>query len=147
MQQESIQQLALFNRLCKELDDLYRVYAIKIGISTTEFWILYTLFISQQPFTQHMLSELWFYPKQTIHSAIHKLVKSDLVILHASTRAGHCKDVALTDAGKQFCLMHIHPLVEAENDSFFLLSTQERTQFLHLFQKQITGLRDHLAKT
>lgn len=141
------EQLAVLNRLYKEQDGLYRAYAVKRGISVTEFWILYALCGSVEPCSQQDLCDAWFYAKQTINSAINKLVRSDYVALTPAAGARNRKNVGLTEAGKQFCARNIMPLIQAEQASFLRFTEEERSAYLSLFQKQIAGLKDEMEGT
>ncbi|MDD3346701.1 MarR family transcriptional regulator [Oscillibacter sp.] len=138
------EQLAALNRLYKEQDDLYRTYAVKKGISVTEFWILYALCSSDDPHSQQELCDTWFYPKQTINSAINKLTRNDYVALKPAAGAGNRKNVQLTKAGKAFCQSHIEPLINAEEAAFLRFGEEERNTYLSLFQKQIAYLKDEI---
>lgn len=40
---KAMKQMALYNQLLKELDDIYRVYAKNCNLSETAFWILYCI--------------------------------------------------------------------------------------------------------
>ncbi len=138
------EQLAILNRLYKEQDDLYRTYAMKKGISVTEFWILYTLCSFEDSFSQQDLCDIWFYPKQTINSAINNLVGDGYVALKPVSGARNRKNVQLTEDGEEFCLCNIQPLLKAEQASFLRFSEEERSIYLALFQKQISCLKDEI---
>lgn len=45
-------QLAAFNQLYKEMDEIYHVYAKEQGISDTVFWILYSLYENNSSYIQ-----------------------------------------------------------------------------------------------
>ncbi|MGL4283322.1 MAG: MarR family winged helix-turn-helix transcriptional regulator [Eubacterium aggregans] len=141
MSEKIEQELMLLNRLYKEEDELYRDYAVKIGVSATEFWILYTLCTSMEPCSQRMLSELWFYPKQTINSAIRKLMGAALVVLIPVEGRRNQKIVRLTDKGEAFYSEKVRPLIKAENTAFLQFSEEERALILTLFKKQINCLK------
>ena len=50
--------LIRFNNIFKKEDDLYRNAARLLGCSDCEFWILYTLCLSNQPMTQSELCDM-----------------------------------------------------------------------------------------
>ncbi|MEG2314907.1 MAG: MarR family transcriptional regulator [Clostridia bacterium] len=136
------EQLATLNQLYKEQDDLYRAYAVKLGISDAAFWVLYTVCDSERPLSQQDMCDAWYYPKQTINSAISALMKRGHVQLAHAAGAGNRKVVELTDAGKAFCQSAILPFLAAERASFLRLHAEERTTLLALFRKQIGFLRE-----
>ena len=66
------QQLQVLNRLYKESDHIYSRLASKLGITDTTFWVLYAIAHSEEPMTQNDVCSDFFFPVQTIHSAINK---------------------------------------------------------------------------
>lgn len=70
----SYRTLVAFNREMKKLDDIYRSAAKECGMAECAFWILYTLRVEEKSFTQAELCEFLAEPKQTVNSALKKLV-------------------------------------------------------------------------
>lgn len=137
-------QLNLLNRLYKEMDDIYRKLAAGFGLSDAAFWVLYTLCREEGDFSQNDLCGMWFYPKQTINSAITVLIKKEYVILQQIPGTRNRKAVRLTETGQAFCEKSIIPLIHAEDDSFTQMQEEERTMFLKLFQRQIDSMKESL---
>ena len=146
MKKEIQDQIAELGRLYKEQDNIYRNAAINAGISDSMHWILYIVCGTNEPITQNRLAEEWFYPKQTINSAVQKLVKLGLVELVKIPGKRNEKTVSLTDEGKKFCERFIHPLIKAEKDAFLQLNEQERSLFLQIFRQQNDYIRNHVEK-
>lgn len=73
--------MILYNQFSKELDGLYHLYARKSGLSDTAFWILYSVEESQSVYTQKELCEDWSYSRQTVNSALKKLVEQEIIEL------------------------------------------------------------------
>ena len=70
------QQLQILNRLYKESDHIYSRLAAKLGMTETTFWVLYAVAHSEEPMTQNDLCNDFFFPVQTINSAINNLKKN-----------------------------------------------------------------------
>lgn len=144
MADEIKEQLNRLNRLYKEMDDIYRKLAVRFGLSDAAFWILYTLCREEGDITQNDLCNMWFFPKQTINSAMVVLVKKEYVVLEKVTGTKNRKAVRLTPAGEDFCKGSIVPLIRAEDDSFTEMKAEERKMFLQLFQQQIDSMKTSL---
>ena len=95
--------LRQINRQYKEADEIYREAAAALGFSDSVFWILYPLSDPEQQYTQNDLGNEWFYPKQTVHSAIRKLADDGYVRLEAVSGKRKEKRVCLTEKGKRTC--------------------------------------------
>ena len=79
MENMIIDQLAVFNQLYKEMDEIYHLYAKKQGISDTALWLLYSLYEKDATYTQRELCSAWHYPPQTINSALKNLEKQEFI--------------------------------------------------------------------
>ena len=77
----SHQTLMAYNVEMKKLDDLYRGAAKHCGMAECAFWILYTLRVEDRSFTQVGLCEFLAEPKQTVNSALKKLVAEGYLAL------------------------------------------------------------------
>ena len=134
-------QLNQLNRMYKEMDDIYRRQAARFDLSDAAFWVLYTLCREEAEISQNELCTMWFFPKQTVNSAINVLVKKEYVTLQQIPGTRNRKAVKLTDNGQKFCEQSIQPLIRAEDDSFIQMDAQERKIFLQLFRKQIDSMK------
>ena len=67
--------LAAYNDAYKEQDDLYRAVARQCGLSDCAFWVLYALREAGRPMTQSDVCAAVYQPKQTVHSALKKLLE------------------------------------------------------------------------
>ena len=70
---KSFAQITLYNKLIKEMDDLYRVYAKNCNLSETAFWILYCIREREEAFTQREICEYLFYTPQEKRKYLMKL--------------------------------------------------------------------------
>ena len=141
MENMIIDQLAVFNQLYKEMDEIYHLYAKKQGISDTALWLLYSLYEKDATYTQRELCSAWHYPPQTINSALKNLEKQEFICLTSIPGNKKNKLVLLTEKGKKLTENVISRLVLSEQQSFQALSKEERKSLLVLTQKYTELLR------
>lgn len=134
----------MLNRLYKMQDDIYHNYAAKKGISDTVFWILYALYTSQETYSQNDLCSVWFFPKQTVNSAIMNLRKEGYVVLNQTEGSKNRKTVELTQTGHLYCERIVQPLVDAEKAALDYFSEEEQKSYFQLFEKHIASLKNEL---
>lgn len=140
MSNNAKRQIEKLNRLYKQQDELYHSFAVRFGISDTAFWVLYAICSSDAPCTQYDLCNAWYFPKQTVNSAIAGLEKTGYLVLKPLPGTRNRKNAELTQAGKQFCERTIIPLLEAEKRTFLLFSEEEQNIFMAFMEKQIDYL-------
>ena len=134
-----------FNRLYKELDDLYHEVALKAGISDSELTILYGACRMGDGCMQRDVCEQACISKQTVHSGIRKLEKEGLLFLEQAN--GRDKHIYLTDAGKEFSRQHVCPLAKIEDDAFAGLTSKERRELLRIVRKYVDNFRELLERS
>lgn len=137
MDSASYQALLAFNREMKTLDDLYRSAARRCGLGECAFWILYTLRFEKAAFTQSDICEFLLEPKQTVNSALKKLVSAGLLQLSAGTDQ-RSKQILVTEAGDIFCKTHVDPVLEAEAASLQAMGEEDRAAILRLTKRYQT---------
>ena len=142
MAEKTNELLREFNRIDKELDDLYHEVALKMGISDSAFSIFYILHELGDGCLQKDICYEIFANKQTVHSSIRKLEQGGYLYLKQGR--GRDKHIFLTEAGKQFVQTHIVPVVQKENDAFMNLAPEEQNELLRLVQKYIKSLKEKL---
>ena len=135
------QQLQILNRLYKESDHIYSRLASKLGMTDTTFWVLYAIAHSEEPMTQNDLCSDFFFPVQTIHSAIINLRKDGLVELQVIPGTRNRKAILLTEKGKTFVEDRISKADEIEKNAFMCFKEEEREQYLSLFRMHIEYLK------
>ena len=87
---------------------------------------------------------MWYFPKQTVNSAIAGLVKTGYIRLEQIAGARNSKAVKLTEQGLDICKRLVNPLVHAELSALLKMSEEERRMFLELSDKQQRFLRAEL---
>lgn len=127
-----------YNTIFKENDEVYRCAAKTLGISDCSLWILYTLRTEQEAITQKEICEAFYYPKQTVNSALKKLENEGHIAL-TEMKDRRSKKITLTESGKKLAARTADKLIEAEFASLSGLSDTERETFIELFRKY-TGL-------
>ena len=135
------QQLQTLNRLYKESDHIYSRLASKLGMTDTAFWVLYAIVHSEEPLTQNDLCGDFFFPVQTIHSAINNLRKDGLLELQVIPGTKNRKAILLTEKGKAFATDTISQADEIEKHAFLRFTEEEREIYLSLFRRHIEYLK------
>ena len=139
-------QLAAYNQLYKEMDEIYHVYAKEQGISDTVFWILYSLYENNYSYIQKELCSEWLYPPQTVNSALKSLEKQGIISLEAVPGNKKNKLVSLTEHGLTLTQRVIARLTDAERNAILSMTADERRTLLSLTEKYTEFLRRHVRR-
>ena len=137
-------EMAEFNRLYKETDNIYTRYAASQGISTTTLCVLYSLYITETSCTQTQLVEDWGIPMQTINSCLKAMEKSGTVRMEFAEGNRKSKCILLTNQGKEIAERIIAPLVEAENHALDALEAGQRQLLMEVTRKHAQLLQHFL---
>lgn len=136
--------LKAFNKVHSETDTVYHTYAKHFGLSDMEFWILYSMAESETVFTQRDFCRDWFFPPQTVNSALKSLIRKDIIYLEPVNKKN--KLIKLSKNGKEFTKNAIIPLMQAECDCFDVFTEEENSIALSLMQRYISALKEKIAK-
>ena len=131
--------LEAYNRLFKEMDDLYHELARRAGLSDSAFDILYTLCMTGDGCLQKDICAFSFLSKQTINSSIRKLEREGLIRLTAGK--GRDTHIFLTPAGQKLVQERIVPVAHMEHQAFAQLSLPQQQELLRLTQAYVSGFR------
>lgn len=134
-----------YNRIYNEYSELYHAAALSCGMSDTQYWIMYSAYTSESIVTQNDLAKLLGSPKQTINSAVSKLMSSSYVKLEQCLGAGNFKSVELTAEGRRFCEKYIDPMLHAEEKAMSKFSASELKAFLQLSNKRLENIKKELS--
>lgn len=137
--------LATYNERMKRLDDAYRDVSKQFGLSPCAFWILYTLRVGTDFFTQTDVCEFLHEPKQTVNSAIKKLEADGFLSLSAETNLRR-KQIRLTERGKKLAKKTVDLVASAEITALRCLSEQEQDAFFDMLEKLENSLREQFQK-
>lgn len=137
------QKLKEYNRIYKEMDNLYHDIARKLKLSDSAFDILYSICELGDGCLQKDICSISFISKQTINSSIRNLEKEGYLCLkHGRGRTMH---ILLTDAGKELIRKKIFPVLEIENQTFDDMSESESAELLRLSRKYMSILRKNIG--
>lgn len=131
-----------FNKVDKEMNDVYHDVAWKMGISDSAFSIFYILYDLGDGCLQKDICREAFANKQTINSSIRKLEQDGYIYLKQGR--GRDKHIFLTEAGKQFVETYIVPVVEKEIEAFAILKIEEQEELLRLVKIYMGHLKTKL---
>lgn len=130
----------------KEFDAIYHSVAVKYGLSDTAMWVMYLLFTSEREWTQQDLCRQCVCAKQTINTAITKLVKNGYVKLEILPGTRNQKKIILTEQGISFAKQTALPLREVEIRAYKKLTKKELETYLHVNAKLIKELKEETDK-
>lgn len=133
-----------FTEIYNQYNGFYHSYAAAQGFSDTVFWILYLLCKEERSYSQNELAEELCIAKQTVNSAVAKLVKDGYVELISRKGLRQGKYIALTEAGKARCCESVLPLLNAEKKSMERLGGDEALHLLKLFQMRLQYLTEEV---
>ena len=119
-----------FNRIDGRIESIYHEAAVKMGLSDSEFWILYVLVTNAPGLPQPELIEITGMNKTTINSALKKMEREGIVHLTPGSRRSTC--VSLTEAGVRLAEGTVCRLVNVENRIFEGWSPEEQRMLIHL---------------
>ena len=142
---KALSQMALYNQLLKESDDIYLVYAKNSNLSETAFWILYCIREREEAFTQREICNYWFYTPQTVNSALKHMEEDGLLVLRAEEGNRKSKKIYLTEKGEKLVEQIVDPLIDAEVRATEKLGEQEMEKFLKIMKKQTELFREEIA--
>ena len=136
------------DRIYNENTLLYHRLARACGLPDCAFWLLYTLRSEETPLTQTQLSEQLSLPKQTVNSALKKLVfQSERLVeegvLRLEAADGNLKNkrVCLTEAGEAFLRRTVDRVFGVESAAAARLTEEERSALVALSQKLLDAFR------
>ena len=92
----------------------YRRAAASFGLSECGMWILYYLLAVESDLTQRNLTDILWFSKQTVHSAVSALEKQGLVKLELMEGSKKNKKICLTEEGTLLSENTVKKLYEAE---------------------------------
>lgn len=133
-----------YDRLYKEMDDLYHAVAREEGLSDSAFLIFYEIYELGDGCLQKEICDRAFISKQTIHSSIHNLEKEGYLRLEKGK--GRDRRIHLTEKGDILIREKVIPVICAENEVFNAMTEKEADELLRLSAKYVSILREKLAE-
>lgn len=137
-------QLSEYNHLYKENTAIYRDLSLRMGLTESTFWILYTLREEEAAVTQSDMCAILGYPKQTVNSALKKLEQEGLLTLSGGRGRGG-RPICLTQAGVELARQTVDFAIEAEQKALLDLSGEEQARLLALMRRYNDALTLHFS--
>ncbi len=137
-----VKELREYIALYHEIDNFFHEIALKIGISDSAFFVFYTLLEIGEGCLQKDICEVNMISKQTIHSAIRKLEKEEMLYIEQGKKE---KRIYLTEKGKIFVDQKILPIAIKENEVFEEMSELERQEIVRITKKYLTHFQEKVS--
>lgn len=128
-----------FNRLYREMDQIYHGLAVKAGLSDSAFIILYTIVELGEGCLQKDIAMWCSLSRQTVNSSIQNLKAQGYVFLDSD--GGREKGIFLTKKGKQLVEEKIFPIMEMEKSVFEEMPSEESKRMLELMGEYVRKFR------
>lgn len=144
MSHHHINAIHKINYLSTEIESLYHLSSLKLGISDSVSIILYSIYDAGN---ECLLSDIYKnsgISKQTINSAIRHLEADG--ILYLKQHNGRSKKVILTDKGAEYLQKTAARLYQAELDSFNTWTEDEISTYISLMEKYANCFRAQIEK-
>lgn len=135
-----------YSEISNRYNALYRNVAAHFGFSDCQFKILYNLYINRSGTTQNKLAYDFCLSKQTVNSAVMKLMDMKLIELSKGTDAKNSKRIFLTDKGLETGRKCIEPLIDAEISAIGKIDDEQLRRFFELFELQYTMLEKEINR-
>ncbi|MCI8542541.1 MAG: winged helix-turn-helix transcriptional regulator [Lachnospiraceae bacterium] len=137
--------IAAFNAAINGSEEIYRAVAKSFGLSDCAFWILYFIRQSEEKVTQKDICGFIYQPKQTVHSALKKMVKEGLIEVGDYNGKRH-KYVTLTEKGEEFSRKTVDLVLAEETAAFEDMDASERELAMKLLAKYSDSLSQRMSK-
>ena len=137
--------LVTFNATINGYEEIYRGVAKSFGLSDCAFWILYYIRQSEEKVTQKDICSFIYQPKQTVHSALKKMVEDGLIEVGDYNGKRH-KYVTLTEKGEAFSKKTIDLVLAEEIAIFEDMDVSEREIAMKLLEKYSDSLSRRMSK-
>lgn len=132
------------NHLSTELESLYHLSSLKLGITDSVSVVLYSIYDAGG---ECMLGDIYKgsgISKQTVNSAIRGLEADG--ILYLEQHDGRAKKVILTGKGKKYVQTTAARLRQAEENAFDTWTEDEINTYIRLMQKYADCFRQQVEK-
>lgn len=144
MSNNYINEIHRINYLTTEMESLYHLSSLKLGITDSVSVVLYSI---HDAGNECLLSDIYKnsgISKQTINSAIRGLEAEG--ILYLMQHNGRSKKVILTDKGKEYVKKTVARLYQAEMDAFNTWTEDEISTYIGLMEKYANSFRQQIEK-
>ena len=139
------EQLEVVAQQLKELVATYRDAVGHIGISENEYWIWYTLVLSDGEYSQRDLCDTWSFAKQTVNTIVSHMVQKGYAVLEVVPGTRNRKIIRLTEAGKEYGKRFVIPVHNASQRAIERLDPEEFIAGSVALRKFITILKEEMT--
>lgn len=136
--------LSAYNATIRDADKTYADIIKSLGLSESEFWILYALRENKGFITQSEIAELSCLPPQTINTALKKLEAEGVVNLSCGDDRRK-KDIGLTEKGEELLARSAGRIYDAELRAMSRLGEEKSAAFTELFGELTKLLKEEFA--
>ncbi len=130
----------------KEKDYIYHSTAVRYGLSDTGMWVLYNVYAAADTVTQQELCRQCFFPKQTVNTAITRLIENGYMTLEVIPGTRNQKKILLTGKGTELAERTVGQLIEAEKRAYAALTPEELQAYLAMATRLTAALREETEK-
>ena len=136
-----------FEEKRRELDEVYDKSMGLFGLSKGAFMVIYTLYSRERPCTQKEICEDWHENKQTVNSAVKKLIEEGIIDIAPSPENLREKLLTFTEKGKFLAMRTVRKMIEAEKTAFGKLTEEEQKEAARITGKFCELLKKEFEKT
>lgn len=133
-----------FNNIYSMIDNLYHEAALKLGLTDSEFDILYVLNAYSGSCNQSALYKESGQTRSTINSAVKKMEKAGYLTISAGT--GRNTRVTLTPSGQSLMEQTLYRVIRIENDIYESWSAEDRQTFMRLNKDFADKLKERVRQ-
>lgn len=126
--------------MVNEIDSVYHDMAVKMGITDSEFLILYVLNENDNLCNQSEIYKISGISRKTINSAIQKMRKSELLTITQAD--GRNTLIHLTDKGLTLANQVLVPIIKIENSILDEWTQDEINAYHELTQKYLNMIKE-----
>lgn len=144
MNQTNSDRIHRLNCLASDLDAIYHQAALKLGLPDSAMYVLYLLYENGESCLLSDIPKKTGISKQTIHSAVRRLEREDIIYLDEQNK--RAKMIHLTKTGLSYVKQTAARLFEAECCALQNWSEEDISLYLNLMEKYNTSLRAQIEQ-
>lgn len=130
--------------IIRETEGLYDKTVSESGLSKGAFIVLWTLYDFGRPCTQKEICENWHENKQTVNSAVKKLIEEGYIDIAPSPVNLREKLLTFTEKGRFFSKRTIGKVFDAEKRAFNRLLEDEQKEAVRISEKYYKLLKEEI---
>ena len=140
MQEKSIYEC--YEEIRRKTEELCDKSITDSGLSKGAFIVLWTLYDFGRPCTQKEICEVWHENKQTVNSAVKKLVEEGIIDIAVSPENQREKLLTFTEKGRFLSMRTVGKLFVAEKRAFDRLLEEEQKEAVRISKKYYEILKE-----